>query len=130
MNNLKIKSGLLTLMLLSVLLTSFTYKYNQDASIIGTWISEQDNNYKMVFNGTTCTWLYSEQSSGIYTFALSNSTTQCGQEVPVTNETKYLTLVNTNNATDRICYEIYGLTETTLTLRVIDQSGFLIFNRQ
>jgi hypothetical protein len=102
----------------------------QDTSIIGTWISEEDNNYKMVFNGTTCTWLYSGQTTSTYNFTLSNSSSQCQQEVPVTTETKYLQLINPTNPSDKICYEIFALSETTLTLRVVDQSGFLIFNRQ
>jgi len=130
MNNLKIKSGLLTLILLCTILTSFTNNPKQDVSIIGTWISEEDNNYKMTFNGTTCAWLYSGETTNTYNFALTNSSPQCGQEVPVTNQTKYLRLVNTINTTDQICYEIYGLSETKLTLRLVDQGGFLIFNRQ
>lgn len=130
MNNLKIKSGLLTLMLLCLTLTSFTYNPKQDASIIGTWISEEDNNYKMIFNGTSCTWLYSGETTNTYNFALANTSPQCGEVVPVTNQTKYLRLVSTTNTSDQMCYEIYGLSETKLTLRIIDRSGFLVFNRQ
>lgn len=111
-------------------LTSFTTKQNQDASIIGTWISQEDNNYKLVFNGNTCAWIYSGQPTTTYSFTLSNSSPQCGEVVPVTTESNYLKLVNVNNNSDTMCYEVYSLSETTLTLRPIEKSGFLIFNRQ
>jgi hypothetical protein len=130
MNDLKIKYRLLTLIVVFTLFTSFSNTYNQDASIIGTWASEEDNNYKIVFNETTCSWLYSGQTTSTYNFTLSNTSPHCGQDVPITNETKYLRLINTTNTSDQICYEIYALSETTLTLRVVDQNGFLIFNRQ
>lgn len=122
--------GVLIAVVIFSLLTSFTMRPNQDASIIGTWISEENHNYKMVFSGNTCTWIYSGQPSTTYSFKLSNSSPQCGEVVPVTTVSNYLKLVNVNNNSDAICYEVYSLSETTLTLRPIDQSGFLVFNRQ
>lgn len=126
--NKKIK--IIILLMTASILTSFTTSPNQEASIIGTWISEEDNNYRMVFNGTTCTWLYTGQSPTTFSFTLSNTSPQCGEVVPIGNELIYLKLVNLNNSNDILCYEIYSLSATTLTLRPIDKSGFLIFNRQ
>lgn len=126
----KIKHFNSFLFLIFIFLTSFNPLRAQESSIIGTWVSEEDPNFKMVFEGNICTWLYASEPSGIFNFSLSNSTPQCGQEVLVDTETKYLHLIKTTNSTDEICYEIYGLTQQYLTLRVIDKSGFLIFIRQ
>ena len=30
----------------------------EDASIVGTWISEEDTNWKMVFTTSKCKWFY------------------------------------------------------------------------
>lgn len=121
--------GVLVAIVIFPLLTSFTMRPIQEASIIGSWISEKDHNYKMVFSGNTCTWIYSGQPTSTYSFTLSNSSPQCGEVVPVTTASNYLKLVNVNNNSDTMCYEVYSLSETTLTLRPIDKSGFLVFNR-
>lgn len=126
----KTKINIIITVLTYSLLTSFGINPNPEASIIGTWISEEDHNYKMVFNGNTCSWVYSGQPTTTYSFTLSNSSPQCGEVVPVTTESNYLKLVNVNNNSDTMCYEVYSLSETTLTLRPIDKSGFLVFNRQ
>lgn len=127
---MKTKIRIIVTVVISTILISFTTNQNQDASIIGTWISQEDNNYKLVFNGNTCTWIYSGQPNTTYSFSLSNTSPQCGEVVPVTSELNYLRLVNSSNSNETLCYEIYSLTETTLTLRPIEKSGFLIFNRQ
>ena len=127
---MKTKIGILITVVFCSVLTSFTTVFNQEASIIGSWISEEDSNYKMVFNGSTCTWLYNGQPTVTYHFTLSNTSPQCGETVPVTTEMNYLKLVNANNSEEQYCYEIYSLSETTLTLRPVDKSGFLVFNRQ
>lgn len=130
MKNLKTKFRIIVAFVISTVVSSFTIYQGQDTSIEGTWISEEDNNYRMVFNGTTCTWLYTGQSPTTFSFTLSNTSPQCGEVVPIGNELIYLKLVNLNNSNDILCYEIYSLSATTLTLRPIDKSGFLIFNRQ
>lgn len=130
MKKIQQKIKLSLIVIVCSILTSFTEIVNQDASIIGTWISQEDNNYKLVFNGNTCTWIYSGQPNTTYSFSLSNTSPQCGEVVPVTSELNYLRLVNSSNSNETLCYEIYSLTETTLTLRPIEKSGFLIFNRQ
>ena len=130
MKNIQQKIKFSFVILTCSILTSFTVIMNQEASIIGSWISEEDHNYKMVFNGNTCSWVYSGQPTTTYSFTLSNSSPQCGEVVPVTTASNYLKLVNVNNNSDTMCYEVYSLSETTLTLRPIDKSGFLVFNRQ
>jgi len=130
MRPLKTKIRIIIAVAICSVLSSFTNNPNQEATIIGSWISEADSNYKMVFNGNTCTWVYSGQPNVTYTFTLSNTSPQCGEIVPVTTELNYLKLVNPNNNQEQYCYEIYGLSETTLTLRPVDKSGFMVFNRQ
>ena len=51
---------------------AFNKKHSSDATIVGTWISEEDTNWKMVFTSTTCKWYYQNVQTDEYTFVLSN----------------------------------------------------------
>lgn len=116
---------------LSVIVSSFNKKDMMlDSSIIGTWRSESDSNYTINFTNNTCTWFYENIPTDVYIYTLSNSSPQCNQEIFVSENSKFLKLVNVNNSEEQICYEIYSLSETTLTLRELDKSGFLVFIRQ
>lgn len=127
---MKIKHFKTFVFLAFVFITSFNTLRAQEASIVGTWISEEDSNWKMVFENNTCTWFYQNEITQTYNFSISNSSPQCGEDVYVNNNTEYLKITKTQNTSDEICYEIYGLSEQYLTLRVVNKSGFLIFNRQ
>jgi len=127
---LKTKIRIIVGFIISTVLISFTTNQNQETSILGSWISEVDNNFKMVFSGNTCAWMYSGHPSTTYSFKLSNTSPQCGEIVPASSEINYLKLVNLDDSNDGICHEVYSLSATTLTLRPVDKSGFLIFNRQ
>ncbi|MCZ8089720.1 hypothetical protein [Flavobacterium sp.] len=132
-NKFKFNAVILLLVFVGGITSSFINEKileQEDASILGSWQSEEDSNFRIIFNGNTCTWTYTNEPSQTFNFTLSNSSPQCGESVLVNNQTKYLHLVSAIDSSDEICYEIYSLTNTTLTLRVIDSSGFLIFNRQ
>lgn len=109
---------------------AFNRKSTLDSSIIGTWISEEDTNWKMIFTSDKCKWIYQNNQTDEYNYILTNTSPQCGSNVLVTGETKYLQITNTLNIEDKLCYEIYGLSPTTLTLREINSGGFKVFERQ
>lgn len=111
-------------------LLAFNKKVSSDATIIGTWVSEEDTNWKIIFTNDKCTWMYQNNQTDEYNYILSNTSPQCGSIVLVTGETKYLQFTNTINIEDKLCYEIYGLSPTTLTLREINSGGFKVFERQ
>lgn len=120
---------ILMVSLTSLMLYSYKAVSNIDSDIQGTWVSESDANWKMVFEESNCKWFYNGQLQDDYTYQVNNSSPQCEIDVLIDSSTKYLSLINSADSTDKTCYEIYGLSENTLTLRVIDRGGFLIFHR-
>jgi hypothetical protein len=102
----------------------------EDASIVGTWVSEKDTNWKMVYTTTRCKWFYENVQTDEFNYLVSNTTPQCGETVSITAHTGYLQLTNVTDANDKICYEIYGITNETLSIRYFGRGGFLLFHRQ
>lgn len=125
------KNLIAILMVAIVSLTMYSFKTLNfsEPTIQGSWVSEDDANWRMVFDSTTCKWYYNNQLQDNYSYQISNSSPQCDKTVLVDSNTEYLSITNTSDNTDKICYEIYGLTDDTLTLRVIDRGGFLIFHK-
>ncbi len=121
---------LTSVLVVSFLFFSYALVSDQDASISGTWTSESDPSWKMEFDSNHCNWFVNNEPAGSFTFVISNTSPQCGYDVPTTNNSKYISLTKSDNADDVTCYEIYALSDTTLTLRAINSSGFLVFNRQ
>lgn len=98
--------------------------------IIGTWISEEDTNWKIVFTKDhTCDQYYTDSIIEKDTYVISNTSPQCGLEVEVAEHTSYLTLTDTATG-DKICYEMNGISEKKLSLRVIGLGGAIVFTRE
>ena len=130
-NKIILSLSLIFLLATTVFISSaFNRKSTLDSTIIGTWISEEDTNWKIIFTNDKCTWMYENNQTDEYNYILSNTSPQCGSNVLVTGETKYLQITNTINVEDKLCYEIYGLSPTTLTLREVNSGGFKVFDRQ
>ena len=103
---------------------------HQDSTIVGTWISEEDSSWTLMFTaGNKCFDYYEEALTDSSTYSISNTSPQCGQNVPVGNYTEYLQLTSLKNG-DKTCYEVNGITSKTLSLSVIDKGGAFVFNRQ
>lgn len=100
------------------------------SSIIGTWVSEKDSQWKMVFTSTKSYGYYGSTLIETTSYVISNSTPFCGQAVPVNTHTRYLKLTDDQRATDITCYEINGITNVNLSLRPIDNGKILMFVRQ
>ncbi len=121
------------IIILTLLITSSKTETNQE--FIGTWISEKDTNWKMIFTQTECTWYYENEITERYFYSVANSSPQCDLEVPVETHTTYLILTSKTDSQDKLCYEINGFVETipgrkTLSIRPIGKGGFFLFLKQ
>lgn len=102
----------------------------QNSSIVSTWISEEDIYWKLTFTtDNKCYQYYKNSLIETDSFSISNTTPQCGIIVPVNSYTSYLQLTNLLLG-DITCYEINGITNKSLSLRVIDKGGVIVFIRQ
>tara|TARA_B100001059_G_C17283132_1_gene309189 strand:+ start:43 stop:465 length:423 start_codon:yes stop_codon:yes gene_type:complete len=137
----KLKALYTTLVIVGILfagiltLTAFTSN-NPNEDIIGTWLSENDTNWKIEFKSNgKCYWYYTGDSTETYTYSISDfsnslgSTTDfCGKTVSSgRTESYYLTL--TDSDSDKLCYEIFGLTNDHLSLNYLGTSEIKIFNK-
>lgn len=115
-----------------ILVTNLSFKNvnSQNSSIIGTWLSEKDSNWKLVFTSSNCYQYYNNILIETNTYSISNTTPQCGKVVPITNYTSYLKLTEVNNTSNFTCYEINGITSQYLSLRQIDKGVILLFIKQ
>lgn len=101
--------------------------------ILGSWVSEEDSNWKMVFTkDNICNWYYEGELSSSYTYAISNTSPQCDQEVYISELTSYLSLTDVSDSIDQYCYEIYGFSEVTpgrkaVSLRWIRRGKPMVF---
>jgi hypothetical protein len=104
------------------------YIVDENMNIIGTWVSEVDANYRLVFNDSgICYSYYGSDILATYSFSISNTTPQCGVSVLVneSEETSYLQLSDVNNGTV-VCYEINGITDL-LSLTTVESGRLLTF---
>ncbi len=103
----------------------------QNASIVGTWISESDPKAKYIFNSNLkCHEYYEGELIASYTYEESNFTPQCGEAVPVDQYTQYLKLTDISDPDFQVCYEINGITSTRLSIRFLDRGGAKVYLRQ
>lgn len=101
----------------------------QNASIVGTWVSEKDSNSKWVFTQTDCKRYYDNELLFTFSYSTSNSSPQCGHTVPIDRYTSYLKLTENIDGKD-YCYEINGITNQKLSLRAVGRGRAMVFNKQ
>ncbi|MBD1396889.1 hypothetical protein H9Q13_06910 [Pontibacter sp. JH31] len=103
---------------------------NPALTVAGTWRSEEDNNWKLIFTAEgICYQYYQDDLLETDTYTLSNTSPQCDQDVTVDAHTSYLQLENMETK-DRTCYEVNGLTANTLSLRPLTMGGAMVFRKQ
>lgn len=95
--------------------------------ILGTWVSEEDNNWKMVFtsDGKTIQH-YSDEVISTENYSISNTSPQCGFEVSVDVNSAFLQLTDLGDQSET-CYYINVLSDEYLSLSVVGQGGVLTF---
>ncbi len=89
--------------------------------IIGTWISEEDTSWKIVFNSQgICYWYYDNELTETFSYSISTTSPQCGYNVRSNvGEDFYLKLIDQEDSTQS-CYEILGVNDENLSLSTID----------
>lgn len=102
-----------------------------NSTITGSWINEKDSNSKLIFdtNGK-CKRYYEGELIEEYIFSISNNSLQCGVNVHVDIYTSYLKIININDVNDFYCYEINGITASKLSLRPIEDGGFIVYYKE
>ena len=102
----------------------------EDSLIIGTWISEDDSKYKMVFVCDTCTWYYNNVVIDTYIYKLSNTSPQCNENVSINAKTLYLSLTNVSDGNE-MCYFFNGCSEEYLSISYLYMpSAYAVFVRK
>ena len=103
----------------------------QDSTkILGTWVSEEDSNWKLVFTSDgKCIQHYGDEVISNESFSISNTSPQCGFEVTVNADSAFLQLTDMGDGS-MICYYITGLHDEYLTLSVVGQGGVLAFSKK
>lgn len=98
------------------------------SELIGTWVSEDDNNWKITFNSRgTCRWDYVDNGTtetDMFYFNISETSPQCGQEVRTDMNNHYIILTDVQDS-DKYCYEILGIDDQSLSLLTI---GLIVKN--
>jgi len=89
----KIKITLLFFAIINIALAqkSIISKYIKEdkKNIIGTWVSEEDKNWKRVFTASgKCYDYYDNKLTGASTYKISNTSPQCGDSVLVDKRDK------------------------------------------
>lgn len=103
----------------------------QESGITGTWISDEDSRWKLIFTDDNKCYQYYEGSlTETDNVIISNNSPQCGIEVTIETSSSYLQLINSQNANDKICYLINGISNTSLSLSVVGQGNLMVFTRQ
>lgn len=101
-----------------------------EGKIAGDWVSAEDSLWKLTFKQNyTCNQYYGGAFIETDSFKISGTSPQCGIEVSIDPDIQYLELADIKTG-DKICYEINGITDSNLSLRVIDRGGALVFRKE
>lgn|SRR5690606_24919626 len=92
-----------------------------NSKIIGTWISEEDSNWKIIFNSQgICYWSYNNVITETFSYSISTTSPQCDYNVRTnTSEDFYLKIINQGDNNEQLCYEILGVDNESLSLSSI-----------
>lgn len=107
------------------------YIIDERANIVGSWVSEEDANYKLIFESGGIGYVYyGNDLNETFTYSISNETPQCGISVYVneSEETSFLKLENTATGFND-CYEINGISDV-LSISHVGSGSLSIFNKQ
>ena len=103
---------------------------NDTQLVLGTWISENDSKSVWVFEtNNICKRYYNNELRATYSFSISQSSPQCGQQVDQSGLHTYLSLTKSSD-NEQTCYFINGLTTQKLSINAFDRSQILVFNKK
>jgi hypothetical protein len=104
-------------------------QYKKGSLIKGTWISQRDHKSKWVFTADSMRMYYNNEALFTFTYTVSNSSPQCGQQVKTGPHLAFLSLKNVKSGHEQ-CYYINGLTDSTLSLSPFGRANILFFKKQ
>jgi len=102
---------------------------NEKKDIVGTWVSEDDPSWKVVFTTDNLYCQYYEGNvieKGLYT--ISNTIPQTEPNIPTGDDISYLKLVDSDR--DVEFYEINGVGADNLSITWIENGNLIVFDRQ
>ena len=110
--------------------SSASFTKTDTVTIVGEWVASEDTSIKLVFpNEHTCKHYDNGVLKEIDSVIVSNASPQCGITVPVTVNTTYIQFIDKSDTTRHFCYEITGLTTTSLAMRTVDLEPVILFYR-
>jgi hypothetical protein len=125
------KKYLLIFCLLAFVASSIAFiQYQQNDYIKGTWISHKDPKNKWIFTSDKAKSYYNGKRLDTFTYKISKSSPECGEKVTTGSKYEYLHLTNVKDNADEHCYQIDGLTDSTLTLRPLGHYTILFFEKK
>jgi hypothetical protein len=108
------------------------YLVDLQTNIVGTFVGADDPDWTLVFTSSgKCYWYDQGVLFTVNNYSVSNTTPQCGMDVPVDENTEsaYLSIVDDSDGSTEY-YSIYGLSSTVLSLQRIGEGGVLLLNKQ
>lgn len=99
-------------------------------TILGTWRSQEDSQWKIVFTRNRYHEYYRSNLIETGSYLVSNTSPQCGEIVPIDKYTSYLKITEDGGSKNVNCYEINGVTRTNLSLRPVNNGKTLLFTKQ
>lgn len=101
----------------------------ENKSIVGTWVSEEDNTWKLVFASDSTCKQYSENNlMETDNYVLSNTSPQCGINVAINGKSLFLSLKDISDG-EELCYYVNGITDKVLSLTYFNRGGAMVFLR-
>jgi hypothetical protein len=129
-NHWRNKKLIIPLLISLFIISSIAFvQCKQDSPIIGTWLSQKDQKSKWVFTTDSTKWYYNNELAFTFTYKVSTSSPQCGEEVKTGPNLAFLSLKNVENGRQQ-CYYINTLNDSTLSLSPFGRSNILFFKKQ
>jgi len=139
MKNYLIIKGILVAFIFFSFIGSVQILFAQDSTDIpilpnlsdleGTWLEENDSSSKWVFHNNNANYYYDNELIFSFTYRVSDTSPQCGEEVQTGDKIEFLELTDTSDGEQK-CYYINGLNGDTLSLSPFGQSFLLVLIKQ
>jgi len=103
----------------------------EDELIIGTWVSEDSLENRLVFSsdGTMNEYINVTELFETYNYSISSTSPQCRMEVNIGPTFSYLKIININDSDDMYCYEILSLNDEYLQIRILGTGNSLLYKK-
>lgn len=134
-NKIAIASIIGALLIFSSFLMKSELQEINRGDFLGTWVNENDNGNQWVFTQDRLTIKHSGSEDAIYTYGISNASSQCGIQVPTSDGETYLSITRIDSPSNTTCFLVNGFAEVTpgqktLSVSQIQRGGVTLFVKQ